>query len=239
MDAQWSGLVWLLAAATAVLLERTAMRGLCALWLKKRPISGEHVDSCVYQRNLWAPDQADTLAVAAALACSGVLAAYGLQGNTEWLEMAALLWLAALGWDLWSWERVAAGVKFVSWRRGWRKSVRRVAVSDLREVRVSERRPLGRLLPSFAVPSTCRLVLVLRDGKAVKLPSTGSLFGGARSVQQLADFVRLQVNLVADNRRRAAADKRAEARRAMQPPPPPMHPAAKVDPGALPLGVSR
>jgi hypothetical protein len=42
------------------------------------------------------------------------------------------------------------------------------------------------------------------------------------------------MDLVADNRRRAAADKRAAARRARQPPPLPVHPAAKIDPLALP-----
>jgi hypothetical protein len=239
MDALGPVLVGLLAAIAAVLLERVVVLGLRALWLRMRPVSGEHADSFVYQRNLWAPDQPDTLAVAAALVCSGLLLAAQLRGITGLLPAAALLWLGALAWDLWAWERVAASVKFVSWQRGWRKSARRVAISDLREVRVSEKRRLGRDLPSYLVPATCSLVLVLSDGKAVRLPRTGSLFGGAASVQKLADFVHMQMDMVADNRRRAAADKRAAARRAMQPPPPPMHQASKVDPGAIPFGITR
>jgi hypothetical protein len=239
MEALRPVLVGLFAAIAAVLLERVVVFALRALWLRIKPVSGEHADSCVYQRNLWAPDQPDTLAVAAALVCSGLLLAAQLQDITGLIPAAALLWLGALAWDLWAWERVAASVKFVSWQRGWRKSARRVAISDLREVHVSEKRRIGRGLPSCLVPATRSLVLVLSNGKAVRLPRTGTLFGGAASVQKLVDFVQMQMDMVADNRRRAAADKRAAARRAMQPPPPPMHQACKVDPGAIPFGIMR
>ena len=62
----------------------------------------------------------------------------------------------------------------------------------------------------------------------------GALVGGEARLEEVAHFVRMQMDLVADNRRRAAADKRAAARRARQPPPAPAHPATKIDPLALP-----
>ncbi len=224
--------------AIAALLERGAAHGLRAGWLAHEPVSGDHTDTEVYHRSVWTPGQPDMLTVAAGLVASGVLAAaaWGIAGWPLW--PALLAWLAALGWDLWTWERVAASVKFVSWRRGWRQSARRVAVSDLREVNVVERSKVSDKLPAWLQPGSCYLALVMRDGKAVKLPRTGTLFGGEADVERLANFVRMQMDVVADNRRRAAADKRSAARRAMLQQEP-AHPATKVNPGALPFGSVR
>lgn len=228
MAALTTALMGLGGMAAAVALERGAVRGLRAAWLAREPVSGEHTDTAVYHRSLWTPGEPELLGIAALLLLSGLLGAGGSLG------LAALLWLAALGWDLWSWERVAASVKFVSWRRGWRRSARRVAVSDLREINVVERvPPLAARLPEWAQPRGCYVALLLRNGKAVKLPRTGAWFGGDDAVENLANFVRLQMDVVADNRRRAVADKRAALRRAMRPVAP-AHPATKLDPSALP-----
>ncbi|WP_428421553.1 hypothetical protein [Methylibium sp.] len=228
-------MTWLLCMAAAVLLQRGALLGLRAAWLAHEPVSGEHTDSVVYHRSLWTPGEAEVLGTAGLLLLSGLGAAAGLQFKGWPLWPAGLLWLGAVAWDLWTWERVAASVKFVSWRRGWRHSARRVAVSDLKEVNVVERRSRGSRLPAWARPTACYLALVMRDGKAVKLPRTGALFGGEAEVERLANFVRMQMDVVADNRRRAAADKRSEARRALLPQMP-MHPASKLDPLALNRG---
>lgn len=230
-----SPLMWALCVAAAVLLQRGAVRGLRAAWLAHEPVSGEHTDSVVYHRSLWTPGEPEVLGTAGLLLLSGLAAAAGLQFKDWPLWPALLLWFGAVAWDLWTWARVAASVKFVSWRRGWRHSARRVAVSDLSEVNVVERRPRPSRLPAWARPSACYLALVMRDGKAVKLPRTGTLFGGEAEVERLANFVRMQMDVVADNRRRAAADKRSAARRALLPQMP-MHPASKLDPLALNRG---
>ena len=221
--------------ALALLAEHAAARGLRRAWLARRPLSGEHDDSVVYERSLWTPGEPDMEIALALLALAGVLAAASFQADfPPWLALPP--WLAALGWDLWTWQRAAASVKFVAWQRGWRRSARRVAVSDLREVQVAERRAHWPGLPPRWQPVAWQPVLVLRSGKVVKLPRTGALFGGEARADALAEFVRLQIDQVADNRRRAAADKRAAARRALQPPPPPVHPATRIDPLALPTG---
>jgi len=220
--------------ATAVGMELGAARLLRAVLLAREPLSGEHIDSAVYHRSLWTPGQPELWPARVALGASGLFAAADLGGLAGWLmEPALLAWCAALAWDLWTWERVAASVKFVNWRRGWQRSARRVAVSELREVTVFQRprprRGLHRLRPDAA-----HLVLRLADGSGARLPATLTWFGGEARLEEVANFVRMQMDLVADNRRRAAADKRAAARRARQPPPPPVHPAAKIDPMALP-----
>ncbi len=223
--------------AGMVALEVGAARALRAAWLAYRPLSGEHTDSRFYERSLWTPGEPDCWQTLALLLVSGMLAAVALC-IPEWPMLLALLpWGLALAWDLWTWQRSAASVKFVSWQRGWERSVRRVAVSDLREVQVVERRAKWPRLSPRWQPVGCQLVLVLRDGKAIKLPRTGVYFGGATRVENFANFVRLQIDVVADNRRRSAADKRAAARHALQAPPPPAHPATKLDPLALPRGL--
>ena len=231
-------LISLALAALAIGVERALVRLTQAVWLAYEPLCGEHTDSVVYHRSLWTPGQRDLSGAAAALVASGLLLAAAWQWPSGLLATAALaLWLAALAWDLWRWERVAASVKFVSWRRGWRHSARRVAVSDLKEVNVVERSHAWPGLPAWAQPSTCYVALSLRDGKLVKLPRTGALFGGARRVEALANFVRLQIDGVADNRRRAVADKRSAARRALVAPRP-----APETPSAAPsrtVGVDR
>ena len=234
MEALGTALGWLVAAVLAVLAQHWAVRGVRTVMLAREPLSGEHTDSLVYHRSLWALDRADGWAVLGLVAASGVIAAAALQSSAWLLVPAELIWLGSIVWDLWTWERAAASVKFVSWRRGWQQSTRRVAVSELREFHVSERYPAGlpAWLPAALRPGSCSLTLVLREGKAVKLPRTGTLFGGEAAIEGFANFVRMQMDVVADNRRRAAAEKRAAKRQGMELPP--VHPATRIDPQALP-----
>lgn len=234
MESLGTALWWLFGAAVAVLAQRQAVRSVRAVLLSREPLSGEHTDSCVYHRSPWALDHAEGWGVMGLVAISGVIAAAALQGGAWLLVPAELIWLASIVWELWVWERAAASVKFVSWRRGWRQSTRRVAVSELREVHLAERYPafLPAWLPTSLRPGTVKLTLLMRDGKAIKLPRSGTLFGGTAELEQFANFVRMQMDVVADNRRRAAAEKRAARRQAMELPP--AHPSTRLDHQALP-----
>lgn len=235
MDALGSALVLAtLAPLAAVLLERLAALALRRAWQARRPLSAGHLDEARYERGLGRLD-ADMRQVGALLAVAGLLAAATLHwpGWPAW--PAALLWLGALGWDLWTWERVGVSVKFVAWRRGWRRTARRVAISELRDVSIVDGARPRAAWSARLQPPTCGLQLTLRDGKSVRLPLTGAWFGGARQVEGVANYVRRQMDIVADNRRRAIADKRSAARRA-QLEPLPMHPASKIDPLALNRG---
>lgn len=231
----WSPGSMLLGVALAVGLERALLRMLRVAALSYEPVSGEHTDSVVYHRDLFALTERDMQIVVALLVLAGIVGALGMT-NPGWpFWPALLLWLGALGWDTWTWERAAGSVKFVSWRRGWKHSARRVAVSDLQEVNVVVRRGdsargIGRWLPP-----TCYLAVQMKDGKAAKLPRTGTWLGGEKRVEDFANFVRMQIAVVDDLRRRAEAEKRSEARRNALPQEP-VHPASRIDPLAINRG---
>ncbi|HEU4460450.1 MAG TPA: hypothetical protein VFR90_15120 [Methylibium sp.] len=224
-----------LALLLAFGLERLALRGLRAAALAFEPVSGEHTDSVVYHRDLLALTERDMQTVFGLLLAAAVsgAVAWHAPGWPAWPSLVA--WLGALGWDLWTWERAAGSVKFVSWKRGWRQSARRVAVSDLAEVNVVVRRGASAKGIGRALPPTCYLALLMADGKAVKLPRTGAWPFGERRVEDFANFVRMQIAVVADLRRRAEAEKRSAARHAAVEQEP-VHPAQKIDPLAINRG---
>ncbi|MCM5679276.1 hypothetical protein M8A51_06995 [Schlegelella sp. S2-27] len=193
--------------AAAALLEQLIVRIAKAVMLAATPLSGEHTDSFLYERSIWTPGEKDLIPLWLALAAAGGLAWAAWSFDLGWLSgLAALAWLAAIGWDLWTWERVAASVKFVTWRRGWQQSARRVPVSHLAEVHVHEKAMFGPF-------GACYLALETDDGKAVKLPRTG-VPGGLGKVENVANFVRLQMQQVEDLRHRVAN----ERKRAGKPP---------------------
>lgn len=219
------------AALFGAALEQLTAAGVRAVLLSARPLSGEHSDSRVYQRQLCSPGETQLWPAWALLACLGlaVALAWGQAGRGLLWALAVLCWFGALAWDLWVWERVAASVKFVTWRRGWRRGPRRVAVSDLREVHVVEK-PIGpRWLPWR--PNLAYLALVQRNGKALKLPRTGAMLGGAAKVEELANFVRLQMQQVDDTRKRIAAEKRRGATATMRDEMRPVHPSERPQTG--------
>ncbi|MGA0612220.1 hypothetical protein [Caldimonas sp. KR1-144] len=215
------------AMATAAATEQLAAAGLRALLLAQKPLSGEHLDSRLYHRQLLTPHEPQMLTLGALLASAGLAAVLGFAGAWPWLMLAVMLWMAALGWDMWHWERAAASVKFVAWRRGWQRSARRLAVTEIKEVHVVEKVGGWSWMPQSLRPTACYVALVRRDGSAVKLPRTGTWFGGLTRVENLANFVRMQIDIVSDTRKRVAADKRRAAKRAVQESLRPVHPAAR------------
>ena len=219
------------AALLAAALEQGVAAGVRAVLLSARPLSGEHSDSRVYQRQLCSPGEWQLWPAWALLAGTGAAIATAADpSGSAWLWLVAVLgWLGALAWDLWVWERVAASVKFITWRRGWRRGPRRVPVSDLREVHVIERAMGPTWLPWR--PTLVYMALMQRNGKALKLPRTGSAFGGAGRVEELANFVRLQVEQVDETRKRIAAEKRRGAHQVMQDELPPVHPTERPQTG--------
>lgn len=203
-----------LAAGAAVLLALVLERGAIALlraFLGRRPLSGEAADCRVYHRNPWALDRPAAWAVLAATVASGLLAATAMAGDARWWAPALLLWLGALALDLQAWDRVACGMHTVAWRRGWRKPRRRLRVAELRGVRVTRGHAWGRRLPAWLQPGSCRLSLELADGSAVELPRTGHSFGGRKAVQEMAAFLRLQIEDHRSAERQEAGARRAAA----------------------------
>jgi hypothetical protein len=195
----------LVAVAMAAMLEVGAAKAVRAVQLSAAPLSGDAMDSFVYERSLLTPER-DLYIVWAGLIGAGLLGGLAWSFGPGWLyALALLVWVAALGWDLWTWERAAASVKHVSWRRGWKHSTRQVPVSHIHEVHVVEKPGLGPL-------GVCYIALTLADGKAVKLPRTSTL-GSLGRVEDVANFIRLQMQQVQEMRERRANEKRRERAR--------------------------
>ena len=198
-------LLVMLVLATGV--QRILSRLVRAVLLSYAPLSGDHSDSVVYHRSLLTPGEMANRVTWALIAASGVFTWLALRGNGRWGWLALLALLGALAWDLWTWERAAVSVRRVSWRRGWRKSVRRVPVSQVAEVVVAEK-PLpwlGGLLGHRL--GSCHLRLQLYTGDAVRLPRTSALTG-ATQLEDMANFLRLQMGAADEEKRRNAQERR-------------------------------
>lgn len=221
------------AIAAAAALEQLAAAGLRTLLLARSPLTGDLPDSRIYHRLLLTPHEPQMITLGALLGACGLATVLGFAGGWGWLILATMLWMGALGWDMWHWERAAASVKFVAWRRGWQRSARRLAVTGIKEVHVVEKAGGWSWMPQLLRPTACYVALVRHDGSAVKLPRTGVWFGGLTRVENLASFVRMQIDIVSDTRKRVAADKRRAAKRAVRETLQPVHPAAR--PQSLPL----
>lgn len=188
-------------------VQRVLSRLARAVLLSYAPLSGDHSDSVVYHRSLLTPGDMDNRVIWALITTSGVFTWLALRGNGRWGWLAVLALLGALAWDLWTWERAAVSVRRVSWRRGWKKSVRRVPVSQVAEVMVAEK-PLtwlGGLLGHRL--GSCHLRLQLYTGDAVRLPRTSALTD-ATLLEDVANFLRLQMGAADEEKRRNAQERR-------------------------------
>jgi hypothetical protein len=214
-------------AATAA-LEQLVVTGLRTVLLAHKPLSGDLPDSRTYHRLLLTPHEPQMLGLLALLVISGFATWQCFVDGWTWLGIAAPLWIAALAWDMWHWQRAAASVKFVAWRRGWQRSARRLAISQIKEVHVVEKVGGWSWMPQRLRPTACYLALVRRDGSAVKLPRTSAWMGGVSRVENFANFVRMQIDIVSDTRKRVAAEKRRSAKKAVQESLRPVHPATRA-----------
>ncbi len=198
-------LVVMLVLVTGV--QRLLSRLVRAVLLSYSPLSGDHSDSVVYHRSLLTPGDLDNRVIWALITASGVFTWLALRGDGRWGWPAFLALLGALAWDLWTWERAAVSVRRVSWRRGWKKSVRRVPVSQVADVVVAEK-PLPWLGGSLGHRlGSCHLRLQLYTGDAVRLPRTSALTDAAL-LEDVANFLRLQMGAADEEKRRNAQERR-------------------------------
>ncbi len=198
-------LLVLLVLVTGV--QRLLSRLTRAVLLSYAPLSGDHSDSVVYHRSLLTPGDMDNRVIWALITASGVFAWLAVRGDGRWGWLAVLALLGALAWDLWTWERAAVSVRRVSWRRGWKKSVRRVPVSQVADVVVAEK-PLPWLGGTLGHRlGSCHLRLQLYTGDAVRLPRTSALTD-ATLLEDVANFLRLQMGAADEEKRRNAQERR-------------------------------
>lgn len=199
----------LVALVAAALLEVLVSRAVRAVLLSFKPLSGEQTDSVHYSRSIFTPGSRDAALVWLGLVLTALGAAGAWVGSGTWAWLALLGFALALGWDLWTWERVAVSTRTVSWRRGWRHSTRQLPISRVTDVHLVEKRLADNLGPLAQPLGTCYVALQLRDGGVAKLPRSGILASRSR-VEDVANFVRMQLAIVQEERERSKNDKRRE-----------------------------
>ena len=200
-------ILWL---ALVLGLFHVVVRGTRAVVLAAQPLSGADTDAVVYHRSLFTPGSREVGVIWALLLLSaGLWWAWAAldQPRLEW--PALLAFLAACGWEVWTWERVASSVKFVSWRRGWRQSTRRLPTAMVDQVSVAELTRRVRLGGLALTPAACRIELTMKDGAVVKLPTTAVLTS-LGAVEQVANFVRMQVDVAQQAKREVEQERRHE-----------------------------
>jgi hypothetical protein len=182
--------------------------------LSYEPLSGDQTDSAVMHRSLLTPGSADNHRLWAALLGAGLAFWAAWRLGVWWAAAGVVLVAAALAWDLWTWERAAVGVRRVSWRQGWQKSVRNVPVSQVREVELVEKPGWSALGPLADKLGACYLRLRLHTGDSLKLPRTSTLTG-RNGLEDMANFLRMQMALADEEKQRLAKDQQRAAKPAL------------------------
>jgi hypothetical protein len=177
----------------AVLIEQLCAEAWRRWWLRVDPLVSQVDDTVFYQRSLWTLSSPEVRRTWGGLGLGGALAAAAvLVHPLLGLPCAAVL-LATLVWELRTWECVAVSPWQVAWRRGWRRSIRRLPMLQIARVHLVERqlgaRP-GWVPEHWGRPlGSCYLAIELHNGRAVKLPRTNNALGRGR-VESAAQFLR-------------------------------------------------
>lgn len=195
--------------AGLALLQWLLSRAVRAVETSFKPLSGDLTDVVVYHRSLFTLRSRDVQITWIALGCGAIGIALASASSLRWGWLALFGLLAATGWDLWTWERAAVSTRLVSWRRGWQRSTRQVPISQIREVHVVERPAAAWLGPLAAPLGQIYVALQLREGGVAKLPRTNALASRGR-VEDLANYIRMQLAIVEEDRTRKHNEKRRE-----------------------------
>lgn len=228
----------LIALALLVLLHQAVVRAGRAVLTAWRPLSGELPDTAGYARSLFTPGDRQVAGQWGLLLLAALAVEAGRQSGAGLAWLAALAgWAAAVGLEAWGWQRVGVSVKRISWRQGWRQSVRSVPISQVEGVDVVER-PLKWLSHPLLAPVARRLGagylrLKLHEGGAARLPRTAVLTS-LSDLEATANFVRMQMAIATEDRRRTRKE-RQRAVDAAKPPPDPQEEAMRRDLAALRL----
>jgi hypothetical protein len=164
-----------------------------------------------------------------------IIGVAGGAGFTLWLALLldwGLLWAAgfmllggAVLLDVLRWERVAASAQNLWFQRGFRSTVRQVALENIRDVSVEESEAHGFTLRHGTHNRFVRLSVRMADKRVVALPKTDA-YSGLDAVEAVANHLRLRLQHLRDRDRsrqtgtpaapEAAKVQEAELRRALR-----------------------
>jgi len=206
-----------LGVAAHALLERAVK---AVLWSWSPLATGEH-EAATYERRVYhTADPQITQIVATALA-AGLLFWLGMA--TGWPGLGGLGFLtlvAAVGLDIWRWERVAASANHLWFQRGFGRTVHQVEIENIRDLSVEEFDVGGLTLRRGKHNRLARLQVRMNDKRVIALPKTDAE-NGLDDIEAVANHLRLRT-LQRDNReavRRSSSAASAAARAAGAAPP--------------------
>jgi hypothetical protein len=179
------------------------------------PLATGEPEAAAYERRVYHTADRRMLEVIGAAAGAGFV---------MWLAMlldVGLLWLAgvlvlggAVVLDVLRWERVAVSGHNLWFQRGFRSTVRQVALENIRDVSVEESETQGFTLRYGRRNRLVRLMVRMADKRVVALPKTDA-HAGLEAVEAVANHVRLRLQQLRDRERaRGASSPRAAPDRA-------------------------
>ena len=178
-----------LGAAAHSLLDRAVK---AVLWVCSPLATGEP-EAATYERRVYhTADPKMTQIVAVALG-SGLLVWLGAATGWSWLYGIGVLTLfAAVGLDIWRWERVSASANHLWFQRGFGGTVHQVEIENIRDLSVEEFDVGGLTLRRGKHNRIARLQVRMNDKRVIALPKTDAETG-LDDVEAVANHLRLRL----------------------------------------------
>ncbi len=180
-----------------------------------RPLASGEPEACGYERRVYHTAVPQMQGVVAAALMAGLVLWLGYVSGSGWIgALGVLAVLAAVGLDLWWWERVTASATYLWFQRGFRGHVHQVLIDNIRDITVDESDAGGFTLRHGRHNAVCRLMLRLNDKHTVALPKTDANSALAE-VEAVANHVRAR-KLQSEDRRKLGEAQARGARAAAQ-----------------------
>jgi hypothetical protein len=193
-----------------------------------RPLASGEPEACGYERHVYHTAAPQMLGVVGTALAAGLVLWLAYVSGSGWLSALGLLCvLAAVGIDLWWWERVTASASYLWFQRGLRGSVHQVLIDNIDDLSVDETEVGGFTLRHGRRNAVCRLTLRLNDKHRVALPKTDARKGFA-DVEAVANHVRARKQQAEDRRLLSEAQARATQAAAAAAQAKPSHDAEKL-----------
>ncbi|WP_280153124.1 hypothetical protein [Piscinibacter sp. XHJ-5] len=199
--------------AAHALLARTVK---AVLWAWSPLATGEP-EAATYERRVYHTSDRRMLEIIGVAAAAGLVMWLALLLEWPWLWAAGLLVLGgAVLLDVLRWERVAASAHNLWFQRGYRSTVRQVALENIRDVSVEESEAGGFTLRHGRRNRLVRLSVRMVDKRVVALPKTDA-HRGLDAVEAVANHLRMRMQHLRDrDRARSANPAAAEPAKAQE-----------------------
>jgi hypothetical protein len=176
-------------------------RGLKAVLWAWSPLATGEPEAATYERRVYHTADRRMLEIIGVAAAAGFLLWLALLLDWGLLWAAGFMLLGgAVLLDVLRWERVAASAHNLWFQRGFRSTVRQVALENIRDVSVEESEAHGFTLRHGTANRFVRLSVRMSDKRVVALPKTDA-YTGLDAVEAVANHLRLRLQHMRDRDR--------------------------------------